>query len=76
MVHSDSASGGYDSLKNQIPGAEFDAREFVLDPGKLVAVARAVGETRPAYLEPDHPDFQATPAFIGSLELSYKMGYY
>lgn len=55
------------SLKDQFLGAEFDAREFVLDPGKLVAVARAVGETRPAYLDLDHPDFQATPAFIGSL---------
>lgn len=58
------------SLKKQFLGAEFDTQEFVLDPGKLIAVAHAVGETRPMYLEPDHPDFQATPALIGSLSAS------
>ena len=48
-------------------GSEFDSREFVLDPQKLVSAAQAIGETRPEYVDPGHPDFQATPAFIGSL---------
>jgi hypothetical protein len=56
-----------EALKRDFLDLEFDTRDFVLDAGKLAAVARSSGETRPEYLEPQRADFQATPAFIASL---------
>ncbi|MEM7100444.1 MAG: MaoC family dehydratase N-terminal domain-containing protein [Pseudomonadota bacterium] len=56
-----------DELREQFLNKDFDAREFVLDPLKMVAVARASGESRPEFTDPDHPDFHAPPAFLCSL---------
>lgn len=56
-----------DALKAQFLDTEFDTRSFTLDADKLVTVARAAGETREEYLNPEHEDFQATPAYIASL---------
>ncbi|MEQ8860956.1 MAG: MaoC family dehydratase N-terminal domain-containing protein [Pseudomonadales bacterium] len=56
-----------DALKAQFLDLEFDTRDFVLDPDKLVSVAKASGESRPEYLDPTRSDFQATPAFLASL---------
>lgn len=56
-----------EALKAQFLDHEFDTKHFVLDAGKLLTVAKAAGETRPEYLEPERADFQATPAFIASL---------
>lgn len=56
-----------EALKTQFLDHEFATRNFVLDAGKLVAVARASGETREEYLDPERPDFRATPAFVASL---------
>lgn len=56
-----------DALRAEFLDLEFDTRDFVLDADKLVTVARASGERRPEYLDPERDDFQATPAFLASL---------
>ena len=56
-----------EALKAEFLDLEFDTRDFVLDPDKLLTVARVSGEIRPEYLDPERDDFQATPAFIASL---------
>ncbi len=56
-----------DELKNKFLNLEFDRKAFVLDRDKVLTVARTTGETRPEYTDPDHPEFQAPPAFLCSL---------
>ncbi len=56
-----------DDLKSRFLNLEFDSKDFQLDPAKTVAVARASGESRAEYLDPDHPQVQAPPAFLASL---------
>ena len=55
------------ALRAQFLNLEFDVKAFEVDPESMAAVARVSGESRPEFLDPEHPDFQATPAFIGSL---------
>lgn len=55
------------ALEAQFLGEVFDSRGFVLDPEPLVVVARASGEVQPRFVDPGHEDFQASPAFLGSL---------
>ena len=54
-------------LKANFLNTEFDRKNFVLEPDQLVTAASTSGETRPQFTEPEHPDFQATPAFLCSL---------
>ena len=54
-------------LKTQFLDTEFDRTEFQIKTADLVTVANASGETRPQFTDPDHADFQAAPAFLGSL---------
>lgn len=56
-----------DELKAQFLDFEFDVTRFEIDAQAAAAVARVSGETRPEFLDPAHPDFQAPPAYIGSL---------
>ena len=56
-----------EELRAQFLDEEFDAKEFVLDAEKIATVARASGEKRPEFTDPEHPDFQAPPAFLCSL---------
>jgi len=56
-----------EELKTRFLNLEFDRKDFVLDADKVAAVARLSGERRPEYTDPEHPDFQASAAFIGSL---------
>ena len=56
-----------DELKSRFLNLEFDRKNFVLDPEKAVVVAKMSGEQLEQYTNPEHPDFQATPAFIASL---------
>lgn len=56
-----------DELKANFLNTEFDRKDFVLDPDQLVAAASTSGERRPEFTDPEHPDFQATPAFLCSL---------
>lgn len=56
-----------EELKSKYLNLEFDRKDFVLDPEKVVMVAKMSGETLPQFCDPEHPDFQAPPAFIASL---------
>ena len=56
-----------EDLKSRFLNQNFDAKEFVLDADKIVTVAKASGETRPEFTDPNHPDFHAPPAFLCSL---------
>ena len=56
-----------EELREQFLNKDFDSKEFNLDAQKIVTVARASGESRPEYTDPEHPDFQAPPAYLCSL---------
>jgi len=56
-----------DDLKARFLNLEYDRKGFEIDPEAAITVARVSGETRAEYLDRGHPDFQATPAVIGSL---------
>jgi hypothetical protein len=56
-----------DELKKQFLNAEFDSKNFVLDAENLLVVAKTSGETRAQFIDAEHTDFQATPAFLCSL---------
>ena len=56
-----------EALREQFIDKDFDTKTFVLDAANIVTVAKASGETRPEFTDPEHPDFQAPPAFLCSL---------
>ena len=56
-----------EDLKSKYLDLEFDRKDFRIDPDKVVTVAKMSGETLPQFCDPDHPEFQAPPAFIASL---------
>ena len=56
-----------EEVKTRFLNQDFDAKEFILDADKIATVARVSGETRPQFTDPEHPDFQAPPAFLCSL---------
>ena len=56
-----------EELKSRFLNLEFDRKAFAIDPEAAATVARASGESKPEYIDPAHPDFQATPNMIGSL---------
>lgn len=56
-----------DDLKARFLNLEFDRKDFVIERENALTVARMTGETLPEFTDPAHPDFQATPAIIGSL---------
>lgn len=67
QVSSMSAGVDIDELRSRFLDKDFDTKEFVLKPENILTVAKASGETRPEYTDPNHPDFQAPPAFLCSL---------
>ena len=56
-----------DELKSRFLNLEFDTKDFHLDADKVIAVATASGESLPQYLDAEHPEFQAPPAYLASL---------
>ena len=56
-----------EDLKSRFLNLDFDTREFEIDAERVVTVATVSGETLPEFTDPQHPDFQAPPAFIASL---------
>ena len=56
-----------EELKEKFLNLEFDRKDFELEADKLATVARMSGESLPQFTDPEHPDFQAPPAFIASL---------
>jgi hypothetical protein len=56
-----------DELKTQFLDFEFDVAALEIDAQAAAKVARVSGEARAEFLDPEHPDFQALPAYIGSI---------
>jgi hypothetical protein len=56
-----------EELKSKFLDLDFDTTEFQIEPDSAIAIAQVSGESRPEFLDAQHPDFQATPAVIGSL---------
>ena len=56
-----------EELKSRFLNLEFDTTDFEIGVDNALAVARMSGETRPEFTDPDHADFQATPAMLASL---------
>ena len=56
-----------EELKKQFLNAEFDSKNFVIEAENLLVVAKTSGESRAQFIDAEHPDFQATPAFLCSL---------
>ncbi len=56
-----------DDLRSRFLNLEFDTTDFRIAPENVLTVARACGETRPEYIDPTHPEFQAYPAYLASL---------
>ena len=56
-----------DELKSKFLNMEFASRDLQIDADNLVASATASGEARAEFIDPAHPDFQATPAYLCSI---------
>ena len=56
-----------DELKSKFLNMEFASRDLQIDADNLVASATASGEARTEFIDPAHPDFQATPAYLCSI---------
>lgn len=56
-----------DELRAKFLDLEFDRTGFVIESEKCAAIASAYGETRPEFVDPDHPDFQACLPVLASL---------
>lgn len=56
-----------DELRSKFLDLEFDRTGFVVDAEQSASVAKAYGETRPEFIDPSHPDFQACLSILASL---------
>ena len=56
-----------EELRSRFLNLEFDRKGFVITPEQTVAVARAYGETRPEFVDPDHEDFEVCLPVLASL---------
>lgn len=60
-------------IDRKIIGTEYPAAEVVVERGRLQFFAKAIGETRPIYIDPaaaraaGHPDLLAPPTFLYGL---------
>jgi acyl dehydratase len=50
-------------IKKEWEGLAFDTAEFTVDRERMIAFARAAGESDPRFLDPGREDFQAPPTF-------------
>jgi acyl dehydratase len=56
-----------EELKSRFLNLEFDRSDFEIGVENTLTVALRTGETRPEFTDPEHADFQATPAMLASL---------
>ena len=56
-----------EDLKARYLNLEFDRKDFTIRAEDAATVARLSGETRPDLIDPEHPDFSVTPAYLASL---------
>ncbi len=62
-----------EALRKDFLDLEFDQTGFELAASQSIAVAKAYGETRPEFIEADHPDLQACLPVVASLVSGRKM---
>jgi hypothetical protein len=55
------------ALRDQFLGQSFDEKKFEIKPEVTAEYARLCGETLPKFLDPEDPDFQASPTFVACL---------
>jgi hypothetical protein len=51
------------AVRERWVGKVFQELDLVVDQGRMLEWARTCGETDPRFIDPDHPDFQASTAF-------------
>ncbi|MBT4161489.1 MAG: hypothetical protein HOC70_10885 [Gammaproteobacteria bacterium] len=56
-----------EAVRGKYLNLDFDENEFFIDPAITTEYARLCGETAERFLDPEHPDFQASPTYIASL---------
>lgn len=56
-----------EELRQQYVNKDFDEVEVHLVPDKMVIMGLACGEQLPQFTDPQHPDFQASPAVLGGI---------
>lgn len=61
------------ALRERFLDHEFDAKTFEIEADAIVSFATACGEEAPRYLDPTHPEFQASPTFASSLMTNRQM---
>ena len=55
------------ALRDQFLGQSFDEKQSEIKPEVTAEYARLCGETLPKFLDPEDPDFQASPTFVACL---------
>ncbi len=56
-----------EEVRNKFLNLDFDEKTFDIDPKVTIEYARLCGETAERFLDPSHPDFQASPTYVASL---------
>lgn len=56
-----------EELKTRFADVVFDDTSITLDRARLLKIAAGIGEQRPEYTEPEHPEFQATHSALGAI---------
>ena len=58
------------AIREQWVGRVFQEFDIVIDKERMLEWAISCGETDPRYIDPDHPDFQASTAFPTHLNIA------
>ncbi len=56
-----------EELKTRFADVVFDDTSIKLDRARLLKIAAGIGEQRPEYTKPEHPEFQATHSALGAI---------
>ncbi len=62
-----------EALREEFLNKDFDEQYFDVDADDIVNFAVACGEVAPRYIDPSHPDFQASPTFASSFHAGRRM---
>ena len=56
-----------EEIREKYLNLNFDEKQFTIDPETTIQYAKLCGETADRFLDADHEEFQAPPAFIACL---------
>jgi len=56
-----------EEIREKYLNLNFDEKQFTIDPKTTIQYAKLCGETADRFLDADHEEFQAPPAFIACL---------